>query len=370
MDNNNTLDHASRDHATYSPSGMKLRAICPSFRQEEREDNEAAELGTAAHEAVEARDASLAPEGYHKAVEKAIDILSELEAEYPNMVISIEEKVETHEDDCWGTVDVLGYDSKQRLLYLLDWKFGKLAVDDASSNIQLGTYAVGAWRKHPDAERCLVRLVNPMRGDDTVHLFNLEGKADLERRISSIIGEVRENSGVVHNPGDACGYCGEKPTCPAIKESLLTPLVSEAVTLPDEMDASLMTEDDLAKALEAEKIVSKMVLSWAKAIRAEALTRIENGAEVPGYTKASKKARLSITDAKLAVDIARDHGVEADVLEEAVNVDVSKLRKAIYSAAPQKEKKKTEDSFVRLLVSEGAASQLSYDYLRKKTAKK
>lgn len=53
----NQPDHTSRDHAEFSPSGLKYLAGCPGFHGRD-ESNAAAERGTRIHEALEIRDPS------------------------------------------------------------------------------------------------------------------------------------------------------------------------------------------------------------------------------------------------------------------------------------------------------------------------
>lgn len=360
------VNHSSRDHAEFSPSSLKYVELCPSYKATGG-GNEVAKFGTACHEAVELRDWHKAPEGGEELVKKALGFLEHLEQEYPAADWRYEVRVFTHEPECWGTVDVLGYEGATKKIILCDWKFGYNHVDEASQNVQLGTYALGAWTSEfPEAKSCDVWLVNPRRDEVSQHQYSLAALPDLRKRVTTILRNAKEKRGEEFHPGDACQYCAIKDSCPAVKNSFLAPLVREELTLPEVMDPSQMTPGELSRALDVEKVVSDMVSSWSYKLKQEVINRIDAGEEVPGgWEVRSKKGRLSVEDSPGVEDVAKEFGLSREAIEQARTVNVSQLADLLYEEAPNRQKKKTRDSFMTHVTAEGYVKQARITYLKK-----
>ncbi len=360
------VNHSERDHALHSPSGMKNRRLCPSFKQrDDGGENAAATEGTACHEAVEQGDAGLAPEGCEYLVAKALDFYSMLGERYPGAEWLPEERVYTHEATCWGTGDLLGYDPATSTIIVADLKFGRNYVDPAGENDQLECYAVGAWNKYPGADNCDVWLYNPRRNETSDHRYTSSDLQDLQDKITNTITNAVENDGKITNANQSCGLCAHAATCPAAKTMLIEPVTSTSVALPDQMDASLMTATELTAALEAEKTIVKVVEQWSKALKAEARERLETGGEIEGWSMKTRKARVIVEEPDEVLTVARESGVSEEQIEKAVAVDVGLLRKAVYANADKGDKKKAEEAFLSTCKSEGFLTQGSYDYLAK-----
>jgi hypothetical protein len=362
------VDHASRAHAVVAPSSIKYVWECPSFIPTGGDNPQALE-GTACHEATEVGDPHKAPEGCERLVEKALAYQAKLKEDNPNAEWRLEVRVYTHEPDVWGTVDVLGYDPEFRKVILCDWKFGFNYVDEARSNLQLATYAVGAVNsEYPDAKTVEVHLANPRRNEISDHTYNLVGIEKLKKQISEVVAKRNAEAGKTFHPyGDACLYCKlADGSCPVLNKTLLQPLVRPELALPDQLDPSSMTDEELARALDAEKTVGELVGKWSKKLKDEAHSRIDNGIEIPGgWVQKSRKGKFTVKDADDVQEIAANHGLSEKEIEGAVAVNVSALAEAVYTNAPDRQKKKQKTSFVNDLIANGAVTQARVSYLKR-----
>ena len=195
----------------------------------------------------------------------------------------------------FGTVDFGAYNAAEKVLYITDFKYGRLPVHP-DGNPQAYAYALGAVYElgiTPDV--IAITIIQP-RGQDqnpvkTTVLTGLDlmiwADEVLKPGVDALFG-----SAPPLKTGDHCRFCPAKIDCPA-----LFALAQEAAQTdfshvpPDPMH---FTDDELAHVLNNAEVIAQ----WVDAVRAEASGRIEKGKAVPGWKLVPKKAMRRWSDPK------------------------------------------------------------------------
>lgn len=175
-----------------------------------------------------------------------------------------------------GRLDWIGYDQSTTLV--IDWKFGRSAVDVAADNLQLRAYAVIAadFEGPRDVERVIVATVQPTVESDiqvTESLYTPEDIATSRRQLITI-AERASKPDALRIPGDHCKYCKALGTalCP---ESMEQAVAVAKYALQD----ILPSGQDLAEWLERAEVAEQVVLL----LRDHARSEIAAGRTVPGW---------------------------------------------------------------------------------------
>lgn len=239
-----TSDHAERKHHKYSMSKLNYIDACCGFESTEG-TNEAAEEGTALHEVVEAvlsawleynsteaqsitlvqalnlaldngmtmPNGKMMEDGQVAAVR---DVLAEIDYQIPGAVeIYIEEKLPlVHPDGTelnYGHIDlVIGFaDGK---CTVMDYKFGKGQVREASRNYQGFGYAISFLQAHLEYSSANIIFVQPRISFKSEHRIYRHDIPGLYYKIRRLI-EDAENPVKRLQAGDQCRYCELNGTC-------------------------------------------------------------------------------------------------------------------------------------------------------------
>jgi len=142
-------------HAKLSPSSSKRWLTCTQSvllpeKEEKEKESEFAKRGTALHAMSEdiLRGEEVKSEyfGYRPdkediilTVEKYVEYVRNLDAD----IFYYEKKVYVTED-CYGTADVIAFNSEKEIIHVVDLKAGKGIYVSAEDNTQLMIYAIGA----------------------------------------------------------------------------------------------------------------------------------------------------------------------------------------------------------------------------------
>jgi hypothetical protein len=301
------VSHAARIHDRFSPSGAHRWLHCPgSVLACEREgvkdtSNEASELGTAAHELLEAAlKSGKSPEAFRgrkfngrvpddrmlEAVDKACDyirgvakgatILTEMEVQIPAM------RGKGHLDAaCVGD---------GRMLHVFDYKNGRHLVDPAD-NEQMKLYALGLWEllKGPritTASKVRLHIVQPNANpevgahwDTTVGTLQQWGAKIVAPVADSILnGTAKINAS---NP-EACRWCPRRGRCKQFAQASTERAkldwadVVAGCAIPE--TPSELSAKELAALLEFRDTLDE----WLKALYVEGMSRARLG-KLPGY---------------------------------------------------------------------------------------
>ena len=357
-------NHADRGHSVWSASSTAANVTCAGriamqeFAGPEKESEHAAR-GTACHEVSEKCLVSGADALSHlgsavRTKEHEIEIDEEICAgaqEYVDYVrkgqsfivngevpqLWVEEHFSLAALDppleAGGTGDAVIYFPGEKLLEIIDLKFGR-GVVDVEGNPQLRTYGLGALLAFPglDVERIKVTIVQPrapVRGEtirsETFHVAELIDWTDNLLKAMRRSKQALDEFGAINGsrvlfdewadkwltPG-ACKFCKAEGICPKLKKKALsiTPEAAQAwfedptLTTPPKLNMP-----EFASPEERGHILDglEMLEDWIKALRASEHTRAERGDPAAGYMlvdKIGNRAWVEQDEEKLAREIS------------------------------------------------------------------
>jgi hypothetical protein len=301
-------------HSRVSPSGFEAALLCPgrpnATAKYPRTSNEAADEGTDAHElAAFCLTTGVTPARMVGERLPLGHIVSQEMADFVTVYVDHvnflrgQQYVEQWVDlDNWigevggGTADAIVRDGC--FLHVVDLKYGLRHAVSAENNPQLKGYALGALAKFdPDNEitHVVMTIVQPRNGGINSDMLSVEELRDWGHRALRP-GIVRTQSqDAPRIPGDKqCLWCAHKGACPELAAwsansafaefgdagtglALLTELPLQMSVMPP--SPSNLTGDQISMILARSSLIS----SWLKAVDAEAIRRLGEQDDVPGY---------------------------------------------------------------------------------------
>jgi hypothetical protein len=320
------MTHAQRAHARFAPSAahrwVNCRASVGFTAGMRNKSTPAADEGTAAHMIAD----TCLNKGWdvadHYHVDNAIQVRKGVEIRVTEEMIegvqvyldhvrevfdqcdefAIEARLDMSHlhPEFFGTGDALGFDESTETLHVMDFKFGRKAVDPVE-NWQAVSYAIGAMRKYEGRRisKVLVHIIQPRvnRGPVTWEV-DLNVLAPHIQRIRDAIKEA-ETPGAAFNPGDWCDYCPGAAACKALRERSLEIARDEFGELHDETGLS---PDALGKMLSELDVLE----AWAKRVRAYALEQAMEGHAPAGHKLVMKRAVRKWRDDSAAATALRE----------------------------------------------------------------
>ena len=182
-------------------------------------------------------------------------------------------------------VDWAGFSSDSMLV--LDWKFGRKAVDPADVNDQLRFAAAVAWSEFSPAT-VYVGIVAPRADGERVTVAKFTADQCELARAEMVAGALRAmQPGQPRCPSaGACHYCRARGTeaCP---ES-----IAETTALATVSTSEIATPERVAELLEKCELAERVI----DAIRANAKRMISDGVSVPGWRLKPGNKPKKITD--------------------------------------------------------------------------
>lgn len=239
--------HSIRKHSEFSPSGAERWTECPvsvplSRGQHEPPSNPKAEMGTNAHELLEAlvkhillkgpRElptsyGKLDREAYCSAVVAAREIVAIFRKLPRGSFIRIEQKVQADMVDAelYGSSDAIMYDPRSRELHVLDFKNGMKFVSP-EENLQLQIYALGASKFYPDFVRAHLWIVQPRLPNFAGAICWTVERAQLFNLVDKLKDAILKARSATTKPkeGPWCFFCRAKRVCPAKTSEMFSPI--------------------------------------------------------------------------------------------------------------------------------------------------
>lgn len=365
------LEDCKPKHAQFGPSSLKNRELCPGWRPDRNSDTSAADEGTMMHLAAETGDVSRLNAEQLDCVTKCLNYT----APYEKGALEIlkETRLDILDGLTFGTADrvvirELPSNSRGQHAHLLDWKFGRAAIDDAEYNRQGWAYLLGIFAKFPAVELVTVHFLVPRRDEILRHTFKRSDIPRIELVIRTIIercktfDETKDPS--MLNPSEhACLYCGAKGKCPKLHDSALTLAKKYApLEVVDETHSSQITDpNEMAKALTLARILEK----WCESVKKHANDFVNNGAEIPGYERAERAGTREINNPILALPVLQEFLTPEEIIS-ASKLSISKLEKFVSDKAARGQKQKQIANFNRKLIEhECVTNGESTTYLKK-----
>jgi hypothetical protein len=189
-------------------------------------------------------------------------------------------------EKCFGTPDAFLYDRIGRTLYIWDFKYGHLYIDEFE-NWQTITYVAGIMDLYNINEfndqnlRVVFRIVQPRAYGDggPIREWSVKG-SDLRRYINILNknAHIALSSEAVNHTGSHCRYCGARHICPdALKAGLS---LYEATSKPTVQNLSLEALGTQYSIIErAKEQIGYLESGFQEQIK----HLLKSGKNVPGY---------------------------------------------------------------------------------------
>lgn len=197
-------------------------------------------------------------------------------------------------------------------LVVIDFKYGAGVSVEAQDNPQLLTYAAGAIHEtdFKGSEITVLILQPRARDGETVRRARYDWLQVMGHSVALREAVLEAESEAPRlAAGDWCRWCPASHGCTTYARWCFEPtglvldpddmtLGGDRPMVPDEM-----TDEQIAAALER----ANEIEHWVKAIRAEAMSRIEGGRAVPGWKRVEKRAirKWSLDDNQILNELTR-----------------------------------------------------------------
>ena len=336
-------------HAKHGPSSLKNKELCPHWINRPG-SSAAADEGTKMHESAETGKLDgLTPEQIAQ-VQECMIAVDQIQEEIPGCIRYTELMV----DVCgltFGTADVILLGAHSATL--IDYKFGRIPVEDAEINLQGWAYALGCFDLF-GVDSVKVVFLQPRCDLRTEHTFTRSADYDrMKNRVESVIRRAEEKNSPYNPHPDNCQYCGAKALCPALtaKAMMVVEKLPERLELPAVMDPLQIAEpEQMALALR----LAPVLIEWADAVKAHALEMVRNGQEIPGYQLKHRNGRRVIKQLESVWDIVHaEFDLPLEGFLPACSISVTSLEKAVKSIREHGQGAKAIRKLNQLLTAEG-----------------
>jgi len=390
---------AQDDHAKRSPSSLKNREQCPGFEPRKGDSVFSAE-GHHLHFrmemwAAEQRglplpkwkdkepmpDLTVEQEGL---LEKLQGYVSQLLHGFDQDGVHLERKLDLRPlglPGCdFGTADFIGI--RQGVATLIDYKFGKVEVDDPEENVQFHAYALAIFLTFPQVDCISVVALQPrldcvstatfMRAD--IPALTLRLKVIIERCEAMAVPFAQVMDGVVSiheefvlsqlNPQTSlCEYCAHIGTCPAVAAFALK--LVPGPKLPEVLNPHKLTKDE--NGLGQLFAWAKLCEEKGKSLQKEIGRVAQSGADVAGYHLVNGSTPSTLLDpVGLCQTLIKKHGFTEEQVFSCVQVSMEKVESIVAATAP-KGKKEAYALEINKKVKSGGFYKpgFGYSYLKK-----
>ena len=310
-------------HAVLSASGAHRWLHCnPSARLElqfAHRETEAAAEGTAAHALAEHKlkkalkirsrkpvspydcdEMDVHTDGY---VEFVLEQLEEAKTLCADPLVLIEQRLDfsCYVPDGFGTGDCLIVADK--LLHIIDFKYGQGVLVDAEENPQMMLYALGALRQFDhlyDITQVAMSIYQPRRENVSTYTMSREELLSWAETVLAPAAKLAYEGKGEFKAGNHCQFCKAKATCRKRAEYNL-----ELARYDFEMPA-LLGDDEVAAILtKADELVS-----WAGDIKDYALQKALSGTKFTGFKVVEGRSNRKYTDEAAVAKAVEDAGYE------------------------------------------------------------
>lgn len=198
--------------------------------------------------------------------------------------------------DLGGTVDAGIIDRARGIVHVVDFKYGRRAVD-VRQNPQLTIYAAGLLQEFPGAKVirrtiCQPRVSPPV---STVDVSADEFRSEVRDLMAGY--EAAKSPDAPRHAGSHCRYCPALASCREHRAMVATTVGADfdlASKTPISLPAvEKLDNTQLARVMD----LADLLTEYAKAVKAEANTRMMRGQKIPGWKVVEKRANREWIDA-------------------------------------------------------------------------
>ena len=370
----NTPTEEQPAHAEFGPSGLKSIKTCPGF-ENHGGSSAAAEMGTRCHLAMETGDDGPLENDYEvhlvslcRQAEDAIRALHGMDRKGTEVFHEMRLDIKLLAGcDTFGTSDKIYI--RGDLGVEIDYKFGKMLVDEPPSNWQAKAYALGTFQRFPGLNTLHFYFLQPQNDTVSHGVFTRDDCERLSAEITEVIlqakaarqcrslGMTVPMSMVNPTPG-TCDFCMHASTCTAVTNKAAA--IATAYNGTDKEQATVHGSLIDDGSLLAEHLAWVPILeSWAKGIRKRAIELLEQGGTIPGYSLHERSGGRKVSNPLMAAQIAEEMGVEEDAVMRLASIPWTALEDLISETAPRGQKKKRKEDFEAALFGRGGLEYLA-----------
>lgn len=418
---------ATRVHHPYSPSKLQPLEACAKYESKFTE-SEAALTGTMQHDVAESgEDNQHLADFKIMAVVESMKFVDERLALYPGGKLVKEqylpidgEKIQVRGEplevltdptdpdsdtvlvptfiDFIGTtagyLDVGIVSADEETIEVIDYKFGKVAVEEAGNNLQGYSYLLGLKRKFPKAKRGVLWFFMPHRDELTGAEFNLELEAlvavyrqdvgwtpvksapvSMYLRIKTVVARAveankdEEDYSMATPTESSCLFCARLGKCPKVRElALKVGKKYRPLEIPASVSTSVFSDPaDVERGIKFAAIIKQ----WAESFRTGATNKtIDNPEFCPSNFTLVSTCKRVITDDRKLGDLAKTFlpPEKHKEVEKLFSISIGPLEKLISLAAKRGEKEKTVEAFGAKALADGVLENgQPYAFLRQST---
>lgn len=199
----------------------------------------------------------------------------------------IEQKVYLLDKNVFGTADFIGVD-KDKILHIVDLKYGQGVKVSAKNNTQLMIYAIGGFIKLDLKEIKHIRLhiYQPRANNINSWDLSIDDLYKFYEELKYKVNKILKGDTEFKPSNEACIFCPIKNNCKANYDFT----IKEVIGLFN--NANLISNDDIKIILDNEKLITSLLSS----IKEEAYNRLVKGENIQGYGLTTKLSNRTISD--------------------------------------------------------------------------
>lgn len=314
-----------------SASGMARLCRCPgSWRLEKmcqpEPESEAAAEGTLLHAHMEH---GTLPDDAEQA--EAVQWCRDMERQLVRRVLYSETGPfeEEREVRLWDPLE--RYSGQADVIYrcgdvalVLDYKFGRGAVEGVEANHQLGALAVLA-RAYTDAREVYAAILQPRVSREEPVLVRYDEAAldKMERYLDERVAAAAEPDAELHPGEHQCKYCRAAAICPAQMQ------LATRVTAADLLAGwEAWTPEQKRLAYDTAQVAKK----WAERVLARCEADLASGVPVDGLELGAGRSSFTITDSQGAFAVLnKELGITGDEFASCCKVGMTELDKLVHA---------------------------------------
>ena len=324
-------DHNNRAHALLSASSAHRWLACPpsavAAEAYPAQDTDYTKEGTLAHEVAElfARvqvidghpDQTVVPASCTSDAEAVTAEMQDCAREYsdyiqeltksPDAVVLLEQRVDFSPwvPDGFGTADCIIIQGDT--MDVIDYKFGKGVAVSAVGNPQEKLYGLGALNDYGfayDIKTIRLHIFQPRMNNISVDELTVdELLAWAETTVKPTAEKAAEGEGE-YQPGEHCRFCPHAGRCRTLTKVCTEYVESHGL----KASVEVLAPWEVADVLRLEPLVSL----WLKRVKAQALTTMLDGGEVPGFKVVEGRGSRTWADDMRVIEILKDFGYTPD----------------------------------------------------------
>ncbi len=330
-----------------SASGMQRIALCPGSWLAERaypeESSAAAEMGTRLHKHMEL---GTLPEDPEEA--EAVEWCRTQERLLVERYVAPMGADRVLREVRWWAADG-SFSGQGDVAYvhdgcalIVDYKFGRVPVPAAASNMQLAALAKLAFDNLADIKVVFCAILQPFasRQEPRVVRYQLADVPQLRRYFGNLLAEA-ERPGARRVPGEEqCRYCRARAACPACMEMVKSATggpasadLSQGLSTPrQQLSEATSCWADWSPEKKADAVrLAGLAKRWAEAVERRAKADLKAGFAIPGFRLSAGSRSFKITDAQGAFgQLNALIGLTGEEFAGCCTVKISALDKVVH----------------------------------------